>query len=113
MRNSGLKILLSGAAVLAPFHAAMAQDAAAPTAPAAPTAQEETYPGEILVTAQRREERVQDIPVAITAFGGQQVEKLGILSLENLAPRVPSRSEERRVGKECVSTCRSRWSPYH
>src|SRR3546814_2393134 len=23
------------------------------------------------------------------------------------------RSEERRVGKECVSTCRSRWSPYH
>src|SRR3546814_5260597 len=27
------------------------------------------------------------------------------------APRV--RSEERRVGKECVSTCRSRWTPYH
>src|SRR3546814_9919760 len=28
-------------------------------------------------------------------------------------PTIPSRSEERRVGKECVSTCRSRWSPYH
>src|SRR3546814_7261977 len=26
---------------------------------------------------------------------------------------LPLRSEERRVGKECVSTCRSRWSPYH
>src|SRR3546814_6339776 len=26
---------------------------------------------------------------------------------------VEARSEERRVGKECVSTCRSRWSPYH
>src|SRR3546814_17724904 len=26
---------------------------------------------------------------------------------------ITSRSEERRVGKECVSTCRSRWSPYH
>src|SRR3546814_13132089 len=25
----------------------------------------------------------------------------------------PERSEERRGGKECVSTCRSRWSPYH
>src|SRR3546814_19981790 len=25
----------------------------------------------------------------------------------------PGRSAERRVGKECVSTCRSRWSPYH
>src|SRR3546814_19958040 len=26
---------------------------------------------------------------------------------------MPGRSEERRVGSECVSTCRSRWSPYH
>src|SRR3546814_13887123 len=30
-----------------------------------------------------------------------------------LAPRTVERSEERRVGKECVSTCRSRWSPDH
>src|SRR3546814_11482170 len=29
------------------------------------------------------------------------------------ARSVCRRSEERRVGKECVSTCRSRWSPYH
>src|SRR3546814_20778229 len=28
-------------------------------------------------------------------------------------PDLMSRSEERRVGKECVSTCISRWSPYH
>src|SRR3546814_4906033 len=28
-------------------------------------------------------------------------------------PVANQRSEERRVGKECVSTCRSRWSPYH
>src|SRR3546814_7469757 len=27
--------------------------------------------------------------------------------------KIDLRSEERRVGKECVSTCRSRWSPYH
>src|SRR3546814_9784295 len=27
--------------------------------------------------------------------------------------RAAGGSEERRVGKECVSTCRSRWSPYH
>src|SRR3546814_11791944 len=31
---------------------------------------------------------------------------LGVVDFER-------RSEERRVGKECVSTCRSRWSPYH
>ena len=30
-----------------------------------------------------------------------------------LSPEGEFRSEERRVGKECVSTCRSRWSPYH
>src|SRR3546814_3341531 len=30
-----------------------------------------------------------------------------------LRPTFKKRSEERRVGKECVSTCRSRWSPYH
>src|SRR3546814_14523430 len=29
------------------------------------------------------------------------------------APPIKDRSEERRVGKERVSTCRSRWSPYH
>src|SRR3546814_12151102 len=33
-----------------------------------------------------------------------------ILDFYNIQRR---RSEERRVGKECVSTCRSRWSPYH
>src|SRR3546814_15798472 len=30
-----------------------------------------------------------------------------------LEPVASPRSEERRVGKGCVSTCRSRWSPYH
>src|SRR3546814_10275112 len=32
---------------------------------------------------------------------------------EQVRTAQPDRSEERRVGKECVSTCRSRWSPYH
>src|SRR3546814_7325530 len=32
---------------------------------------------------------------------------------QHLAVRQFERSEERRVGKECVSTCRSRWSPYN
>src|SRR3546814_7073074 len=30
-----------------------------------------------------------------------------------IAETIQLRSEERRVGKECVSKCRSRWSPYH
>src|SRR3546814_6693303 len=32
---------------------------------------------------------------------------------ERLLADADARSEERRVGKECVSQCRSRWSPYH
>src|SRR3546814_14251074 len=40
---------------------------------------------------------IEDLVDAVTTFA---------------APRT-ARSEERRVGKECVSTCRSRWSPYH
>src|SRR3546814_3209467 len=45
-------------------------------------------------------------------------EKLALIDFEadRLYPpegSVDRRSEERRVGKECVSTCRSRWSPYH
>ena len=62
---------------------AMAQDAAAETDNAEAIQ-------DIVVTAQRRSERVQDIPVAISAFGGEAIERAGIVSLENIAPRVPS-----------------------
>src|SRR3546814_8657284 len=38
---------------------------------------------------------------------------VGLIVVEATAVHANKRSEERRVGKECVSTCRSRWSPYH
>src|SRR3546814_1284731 len=38
---------------------------------------------------------------------------LGACRDARIHPAQLARSEERRVGKECVSTCRSRWSPYH
>ena len=34
-------------------------------------------------------------------------------NIENKTCNVSTRSEERRVGKECLRLCRSRWSPYH
>src|SRR3546814_11527321 len=37
---------------------------------------------------------------------------LSARNAEQIMPTMAARSEERRVGKECVSTCRSRWSPY-
>src|SRR3546814_8450030 len=46
-----------------------------------------------------------NLPVRVYAPVGSHEDLLAYL--------VRRRSEERRVGKECVSTCRSRWSPYH
>src|SRR3546814_16033064 len=43
----------------------------------------------------------------IEGFKAQGIQK------EAVSTYKVSRSEERRVGKECVSTCRYRWSPYH
>src|SRR3546814_1900773 len=39
--------------------------------------------------------------------------KSGCNQIRPSGARCAARSEERRVGKECVSTCRYRWSPYH
>src|SRR3546814_9880465 len=62
---------------------------------------------------------VRRLPVEAEGPGG--IIELGVLRLVALSRgrrrirhiQIAIRSEERRVGKECVSTCRSRWSPYH
>src|SRR3546814_12869483 len=41
------------------------------------------------------------------------VMRIGSTTRETVSSPKRLRSEERRVGKECVSPCRSRWSPYH
>ena len=53
---------------------------------------------------------------SITASTGTTVnvsQMVGALSNDVVTRAVFGRSEERRVGKECASMCRSRWSPYH
>src|SRR3546814_20460939 len=50
----------------------------------------------------------------ILSIGNNRIRKrLAGLNSFDYATVIHPRSEERRVGKECVSTCRSRWSPYH
>src|SRR3546814_3807516 len=49
--------------------------------------------------------------IGFTFFIGAMLCLIGFIGLWDAA--MQTRSEERRVGKECVSTCRSRWSPYH
>src|SRR3546814_4738915 len=58
--------------------------------------------------------------VIATSSSDAKLDRLKALGADELInyKEVPAwgaraRSEERRVGKECVSTCRSRWSPYH
>src|SRR3546814_14493031 len=54
-------------------------------------------------------ERLEHVVLVGHSLGGMVVSGVAERTPEKLARR----SEERRVGKECVSTCRSRWSPYH
>src|SRR3546814_14752070 len=65
------------------------------------------------------EYRVVRRPAAIHLAVARKGQAPGLRPLLQLRLRIGGglavrlRSEERRVGKECVSTCRSRWSPYH
>src|SRR3546814_16759274 len=58
-------------------------------------------------------------PFQFAALGGGKMIEIGphrhpiVAGVIASAGSASGRSEERRVGKECVSTCRSRWSPYH
>src|SRR3546814_13750533 len=78
---------------------------------------------DILIVAQhilqRRVERARLILLGRAdefIFEAEAVEKLAqhrIVMMRETFELAERRSEERRVGKECVSTCRYRWSPYH
>src|SRR3546814_15946654 len=62
--------------------------------------------GTVLSIARERREIRREVPRDFGRIG----QPLVFIGLE---PAETVRSEERRVGKECVSTFRSRWSPYH
>lgn len=86
---SARTILQAGAAFAAlSAMPAFAQDAAAPVE----TQAEETqgYDGEIVVTARRREETLRDVPIAITAFTGEQLEASGALDITDIANTTPN-----------------------
>ena len=56
--------------------------------------------------------------VVVVGVGAEQVGTVALdwnpdARIAVQAEQLGTRSEERRVGKECVQPCRSRWSPYH
>ncbi|HEU0043949.1 TonB-dependent receptor [Sphingomonas sp.] len=97
------QLLLAGAAATALFAApAWAQDmttagtnAQASTGQDAPpagdqTSIDQTAPGDIIVTAQKRSERLQDVPVAVTVLSGDQIAASGATNIEGAQYQVPS-----------------------
>ena len=90
---TGKKVLI--AALMASAGAALPQVAMAQQAPAEQTtaqqsARADNATGEIIVTANRREERAQDVPISITAFSSEGLRERGVTSLQGLQSQVPS-----------------------
>lgn len=84
-------------------NALMAGAAFAGVSAAAPAlAQDDSAanPGDIIVTARRVEERLQDVPISITVYNGEQVQKRNIAVASDLATYTPSLSVNTRFGPE-------------
>ena len=67
-------------------------DDAQPTAAAAgaqATADDGPLLGEIVVTAQKRSQNLQDVPIAVSAFSGEQLDKLGISNATEITQQIP------------------------
>ncbi|WP_019831227.1 TonB-dependent receptor [Sphingomonas sp. PR090111-T3T-6A] len=94
------RTLFCGASAIAALAAASAQaqtsDTAAASAPSAPAQN-----GEILVTASRREESAKNVPVAVTAIGGEKLAVLNSsgLDIRFLSSRTPSLQIESSFGR--------------
>jgi outer membrane receptor for ferrienterochelin and colicin len=84
--TNGISIL-AVAAILTISTAANAQDGANAEETAIDSAS-----GEIIVTAQRREERLQDVPISISAVGSEELAKRNVSDLSGLAGAVPGLS---------------------
>ena len=74
---------------------------------AAPASAQETEDnsgiGDIVVTAQKREENIQDVPIAISAVGSQYLESRGIQSIEDLSTIAPNVKFERAPSSKTIS----------
>ncbi len=86
-----MKSMLRASSALAAIAlVAVAVPAFAQDVPVADDAAEDTAPGEILVTAQKRTERLQDVPVAVSVIGSDAIASSGKPSLEGAVQLVPS-----------------------
>src|SRR3546814_11269208 len=66
--------------------------------------------GKCAAASRRRQEPCNSVKIRTNWFFAIF---LKVTPVDDASKAITERSEERRVGKECVSTCRSRWSRYH
>src|SRR5690606_28828389 len=57
---------------------------------AQPAGEQVATVGDVVVTARRREERLQDVPVAVTALSGEQLTREGVNNVDDLTTKVPN-----------------------
>ena len=102
-------LLLAGAATIAALpQAALAQDqeqaAAEATAEAQAEDQEPEFTGDIVVTARRRNEMLQDVPIAVTAYSGAQLEREGAIDITDIGDTTPNITLETSRGTNSTLT---------
>ena len=81
-----LSLAIAGALMASAAPAAWAQD----TAAAEPAVDETRTLGAVTVTARKREETLQEVPVAVTAFTPEALDRLGVEDLSDLDAQVPN-----------------------
>jgi len=87
-RRHPLTLALWAAALCIPGTMAMAQEATTAPAPA-PEAENTQQLDTIVVTAQKREQQIQEVPIAISAYSGEFLEKNGMDNYQSLGTLVP------------------------
>lgn len=98
-----LKLSTSALCLTLPAFAHAQQQAPVTTAVPAPAEDARTDAGDIIVTAQRRSERLQDIPMAITALGGAALERAPISNISDLQTSIPNVNISLRNGSGVVA----------
>ncbi len=102
---SHLKLLLSASAGLATVLGAGLAMAAEPATQA--QAAQQTMVGEVIVTAQKRVQRLQDVPVVVTALNQQQLQDAGVRDIKDLTALTPGLTVT-STGSEASTTARIR-----
>ena len=105
-------LLLAGTAMLAPAAPAFAQDqagaeaqeTATDAAESAEPSGDTTETGDIVVTARRRNEALQDVPIAVTAYTGEQLEREAAIDITDIGDTTPNVTLEASRGTNSTLT---------